>query len=484
MQSLADLMKSLNIDIVDYQINQVCDDSRNVNTDDLFICIPCARDLENAKQAVANGAKVLVAQAKILQHFSNQVICIEYDNPRLALSLLAKAYFKLQPSTLISVTGTNGKSSVVSLVRQLWHLLGYKSASFGTVGLEIDSSYYPDNLQKIPSLTTYGCLSFSKLLKDLASAGINHVVFEASSHGLDQYRIHGSDLAVAGFTNFTQDHLDYHKDMESYLLAKLKLFKEVLPHSGIAVLNANSPYFEQIKNQISNQILSYGVEVLADLYATNVKTYSAKIVFDLNYKTQMFPEITLNLSGAFQVENVLCAIAIVISAGDSLESILSLLQHLKSVSGRMEFVGKTKTEADVYVDYAHTPDALERALKSLRSHTKNNVWVVFGCGGDRDSSKRPIMGKIAKQFADQVIITDDNPRSEDPSYIRQQIIGDFDFKEIADRKEAIMYCIAQLEKGDSLLIAGKGHESGQIIGNKIYPFNDQQQAKSALGGIP
>ena len=383
----------------------------------------------------------------------------------------------------MAVTGTNGKSSVVSLVRQLWHLLGYKAASFGTVGLEIDPEHLPNDLPPVPSLTTYDSLSFFGLLKDLASAEMNHVAFEASSHGLDQYRIHGSDLTVAGFTNFTQDHLDYHQDMENYLIAKAKLFTEILPPNRPAVINAGSLYFDRLKTMISNSVISYGVDVAADLVASNIIADGAKITFDLHYNEQIFHGVTLNLAGTFQVENVLCAMAMVIGAGDSLTSILPLLPFLKSVSGRMEFVGSTPVGADVYVDYAHTPDALERALLSLRSHTKNRVWVTFGCGGDRDSGKRPIMGKIADQFADMVIVTDDNPRSEDPSTIRKQIIGDFAFKEIADRAKAIMYCVTHLEKGDSLLIAGKGHEIGQIIGDKMYPFSDKQQVQAVLAGL-
>ena len=464
-------------------VSSICADSRLVKPDDLFVCIPCEREIENIVQAIANGATVILGQPKVLSGFTNQVKCVEHANPRLALSLLAKAYFKIQPSTLVAVTGTNGKSSVVSLVRQFWQLLGHKAASFGTVGLEIDPLHIPDDLPKVPPLTTYDSLLFFKLLQNLATAKINHVAFEASSHGLEQYRIHGSVLAVAGFTNLTQDHLDYHLTMESYLEAKTKLFTEVLASNNPAVLNANSPYFERLASVISNPIISYGVDIKADLFATNVRIYGAKIIFDLRYNNQVFGDITLNLAGSFQVENVLCAIAMVIGAGESLDSILPLVPLLKSVSGRMEFIGSTPTGADVYVDYAHTPDALERALISLRAHTEGRVWVVFGCGGDRDITKRPIMGKIAADLSDKVIVTDDNPRNEDPASIRRQVIGNFGFKEIADRSHAIMYCVAHLEKGDSLLIAGKGHEMGQIIGDKTYPFSDKQQAEIVLAGM-
>lgn len=464
-------------------VHSICADSRLVKPGDLFVCIPCEKAAENIVQAIANGATTILGQSKTLNGLASQVKCIEHDNPRLALSLLAKAYFKIQPSTLATVTGTNGKSSVVSLVRQFWQLLGYKAASFGTVGLEVDPLHIPDDLPKVPSLTTYDSLSFFKLLQNLAQAKINHVAFEASSHGLEQYRIHGSELAVAGFTNLTQDHLDYHLTMENYLKAKAKLFTEVLKPNRPAVLNANSPYFDGLAGLISNPIISYGVDVRADIFATNVRTYGAKIIFDLHCSNQIFADTTLNLAGSFQVENVLCAMAMVIGAGESLNSILPLVPLLKSVIGRMEFIGSTPTGADVYVDYAHTPDALERALMSLRAHTEGRVWVVFGCGGDRDITKRPIMGKIAAYLSDEVIVTDDNPRNEDPASIRRQIIGSFGFKEIADRSDAIMYCVKHLEKGDSLLIAGKGHEMGQIIGDKIFPFSDKKQAEIVLAGM-
>ncbi len=463
-------------------VSSVCADSRLVKPGDLFVCIPCEREIENVAQAIANGASVILGSPKIVSNFSNQIKCVETLNPRLDLSLLAKTYFKTQPETIVAVTGTNGKSSVVSLVQQFWQLLGYKAASLGTLGLEVDANVL-SKLPPVPPLTTYDSLSFFKLLKNLAVAEISHVAFEASSHGLDQYRIHGSKLSAAGFTNLTQDHLDYHLTMENYLEAKAKLFTEVLTPGKISVLNANSPYFENIKLMITNPIVSYGVDITADLSATQVRTYAEKVIFNLSYNGETTHDLILNLAGSFQVENLLCAMGLVIGTGTPLADILPLVPLLKSVNGRMEFIGQTSTEADVYVDYAHTPDALERSLKSLREHTKNHIWVLFGCGGDRDKTKRSIMGKVATSFADKVIITDDNPRSEDPATIRQQIIGELNVKEIADRKSAIMYCVAHLAKGDSLLIAGKGHEMGQIIGNTTYPFSDRQHAETAIAGL-
>ncbi len=470
-------------------INRICADSRSVQPGDLFVAIPCAQQIANTAQAIANGATIIVGQAELLIHVAKQagyqVECIAHANPRLALSFLAKSYFKVQPPTLIAVTGTNGKSSVISLVHQFWALLGLKSASFGTMGLAIDSQQLPSDLPVVPALTTYDSLSFFKLLQNLANNQINHVAFEASSHGLEQYRVHGCTLTVAGFTNLTQDHLDYHSTMESYFQAKTKLFTEVLSPGKVAVLNANSAYFERLKAMVVNPIISYGVDIPADLVALNVRAHGTYITFDLYHQAEMYHDLTLNLAGTFQIENTLCAMAMVIGAGESLAKILPLIPQLKSVNGRMELIGSTPNGADVYVDYAHTPDALERALKSLRQHTLNNLWVVFGCGGDRDRSKRSTMGKIAADLADKTIITDDNPRSEDPATIRQQIMSSsmVNASEIADRAQAIMSAVAHLAKGDTLLIAGKGHEMGQIVGDKTLPFSDKQQAKIALASL-
>jgi UDP-N-acetylmuramoyl-L-alanyl-D-glutamate--2,6-diaminopimelate ligase len=487
---LVDLLKcsALEIDykflaLKNIKINNVCADSRKTQPGDFFIAIPCPQVLYNTKEAIQKGACVVLATADVIASFADQVVFIEYPNPRLALSLLAKAFFKIQPDVLMAVTGTNGKSSVVSIVRQLWELLGYPAASFGTVGLETKN--HISNLPSIPALTTYDSLSFFSLLKNLSEANINHVIFEASSHGLDQFRIHGSQIAVAGFTNLTQDHLDYHKTMENYFQAKTKLFTEIMSPGKIGVLNASSPYFERLKSlasQRNTQIITYAINAPADLRATKIKVKATNIAFDLEYNGNTYHDIVLNLSGTFQVENTLCAIGMLIASGTTITEIIAIIPKLKPIMGRMELIGKTSNGGHVYVDYAHSPDALDRALKSLRHHTKNNVWVVFGCGGDRDIIKRPLMGKIASSLADRVIVTDDNPRSENPASIRQQILSECTSKahEIADRRQAIAYAIAHLEKGDTLLIAGKGHETGQIVGSKTYSFSDKQEAEELL----
>lgn len=474
------------------KIKNVGGDSRKTQPGDLFVAIPCPQIIQNIEHAIQNGACVVLTAADVIASFPKEniahIVFIETPAPRLALSLLAKAIFKTQPDFLCAVTGTNGKSSVVSIVRQFWELLGYHATSFGTLGVELTKQalYKKDALPQMPSnLNTYDSLSFFHLLKSLAHSKINHAVFEASSHGLDQFRIHGCQLSVAGFTNLTQDHLDYHQTMEEYFQAKARLFTEVLPAGKTAVLNADSPYTERLKDAVTKngaKVLTYALHTTADLVASQIKTQGSNITFDLKYKERTYPDIVLNLSGTFQVENTLCAIGMLIASGTSLTEILPLIPKLKFVTGRMELIGSTPNGAHVYVDYAHTPDALERALKSLRNHTSNTIWVVFGCGGDRDNLKRPLMGKIASDLADNVVITDDNPRSENPASIRQQILRKCSPKahEIADRREAIAYAIAHLEKGDTLLIAGKGHEDGQIIKNKIYPFSDKREAEEVL----
>lgn len=496
--SLIDLLQKLDIDQSSYSfceqitINNLCDDSRKVSKGDFFVAISCDRVASNVEEALKKGAKVILATPDVISLFSsnNSVLLIAYPNPRIALSILAKTFYGVQPNTLMAVTGTNGKTSTVSIVRQLWELLGYSAVSFGTMGVVLTKQALSKKslLPQMPSdLNTYDSLSFFHLLQSLAQAEINHAVFEASSIGLDQFRIHGAQLEVAGFTNFTQDHLDYHHTMEDYFQAKVKLFSEVLPSGKTAVLNSNSPYLEQLKAIVVErniQVLTYAINLPADIYATRLNVQATNLTFDLHYQGKTYFEVALNLNGAFQLENTLCAMGMLMASGISLAEILPVLPKVKSVEGRMELIGQTSNGGCVYIDYAHTPDALERALKSLRTHTEKSIWIVFGCGGDRDTLKRPQMGKIASELADKVIITDDNPRNEDPTVIRKQILNSCPASlEIADRREAIEYAIAHLEKGDTLLIAGKGHETGQIVGEITYPFNDAQEARDSLARL-
>jgi UDP-N-acetylmuramoyl-L-alanyl-D-glutamate--2,6-diaminopimelate ligase len=336
---------------------------------------------------------------------------------------------------------------------------------------------------QLPSLTTLDSISLHKTLNNLSQKGVSHFAFEASSHGLDQYRLHAVDLKAAAFTNFTQDHLDYHLTMEDYFLAKTKLFREVLPSQKTAVLNQDSPYFDRLQKiclERPQKILSYSLKSSADLSIQNIHQHDCFIEFDLNILGQHYLSQRVNLVGRFQLENLLCALGLVIATEAPLNKLIEALPLLSAVKGRMELVG-FYNKAAIYVDYSHKPDALKTALENLRLHTKGNLWVVFGCGGNRDALKRPKMGAIASQYADYVVVTDDNPRFEDAETIRQQILTACpQAQEIGNRRQAIHSTIAQLGEGDVLLIAGKGHETGQIVGHTVHPFDDKTEVENFL----
>jgi len=335
-------------------------------------------------------------------------------------------------------------------------------------------------------LTTPDALSFHQILDTLATSGVTHCVFEASSHGLDQFRLHGVKLTAAAFTNLSQDHLDYHGTMEAYFEAKAKLFMDVLPADKIAVINMASPYFSSLKAMILGRgqtILSYGVNQPADLMAQNMHLSSDQIRCDITIQGKTWSDISLNMVGAFQVENVLCAAGLVLAYGVPASKIIEALPFLCSARGRMELVGKTSQGGSIFIDYAHTPDALSRALEALRKHVKKDgrLKVVFGCGGNRDAQKRVQMGEIADTLADDIYVTDNNPRDEDPAFIRAQIlVGCPKAQEIGNRRQAIRVAMHKMNPNDVLLIAGKGHEQGQIIGDRVVPFDDRTEVQAIL----
>jgi UDP-N-acetylmuramoyl-L-alanyl-D-glutamate--2,6-diaminopimelate ligase len=405
---------------------------------------------------------------------------------RRALSQAASLLYPDQPEVIVAVTGTNGKSSVVTSVRQIWQKLGLAAASIGTLG--VDLSYKAKVKVDLPAtkLTTPDALTFHQTLNTLAQSQVTHCAFEASSHGIDQYRLHEVRLAAAGFTNLSQDHLDYHETMDAYFEAKAKLFMEILPSDKTAVLNVASSYFSALKAMILGRgqaVISYGVDLEADLMATNIRLSTDQIRFDLTFQGQTWSDIPLNMVGAFQVENVLCAMGLVLAGGVSASSIVATLPSLCSAPGRMELVVKTSEGSTIFIDYAHTPDALSRALMALRKHVIGNgrLRVVFGCGGNRDAKKRVQMGEIALTLADDIYVTDDNPRDEDPAFIRAQIlVACPGAHEIGDRHQAIRTAIRQMRPDDVLLIAGKGHEHGQIVGDKVIPFDDRTEAQAIL----
>ena len=403
-------------------------------------------------------------------------VAIEVEEPRLALATASAAFYARQPQHVVAVTGTNGKSSTVDFLRQIWESAGITAASMGTLGAigpngHIDLGH-----------TTPDPVAIHETLAKLADEGVTHCAMEASSHGLVQYRLDAVKLAAGAFTNLTQDHLDYHSDMDEYRAAKMRLFSDLLPAGAPAVINADSPErgaFEAGAKARGLKPLSVGWRG-DDLKIAELMPKATGQTLFLKWHGEE-TEVELPLIGEFQALNALTAAGLALSLGASLSDVKKGLSSLKPVKGRLEFVGETSDGAGVFVDYAHTPDGLDTLIRAARPHTAGRLFVIFGCGGDRDRKKRPIMGEVAVKQADVVIVTDDNPRSEDAAEIRKSVLaGAKGALEIGDRGEAIQHAVAQLQAGDTLLIAGKGHETGQIVGDKVFPFSDQDTALAAL----
>lgn len=471
-------------------VTGLCYDSRHVKEGDLFVAVTCDDVVSHVIAALKSKAAAVVIDGEVLVQNQSRLphaLYIPVKNTRQRLSKLAQQFYPQQPRVIAAITGTNGKSSVATFVRQLWEGLGLRAASFGTLGLE--SSQVISKDVSLPKLTTPDAISLHSLLQNLAQEGIDHFVFEASSHGLDQYRLHNAEVTVAGFTNLTQDHLDYHLTMEAYFEAKSKLFTEVLRPDGMAVINNDSIYAKSLMLLVQSRgtrVLTYSVDSPSDLRALNITLHNASIQFDLVTKNQTWSQIRVPVVSHFQVENILCAIGMVMAENVALTEIVAVLPYLTSAVGRMQLAGTTQHGAAIYVDYAHTPDALIRALQALKQHLPDTgkLHVVFGCGGNRDTGKRHVMGGIADQLADVIYVTDDNPRFEDPSFIRTQVLsGCPKGQEVADRYVAIKKAIEGLASHDILLVAGKGHETGQTILNEVIPFCDVQVVQEILKGI-
>jgi UDP-N-acetylmuramoyl-L-alanyl-D-glutamate--2,6-diaminopimelate ligase len=468
--------------LADTEIRGLSADSRKVAPGYLFAALPGAQadGRRFIDQAVANGAvAVLAPTGTTLKERDTPVRLVTDDNPRRRLALMAARFYGRQPNVVAAVTGTNGKTSVASFTRQIWRHAGRKAASLGTLGL------FPARSDASDALTTPDPVELHRCLASLAEDGVDSLVVEASSHGLDQYRLDGIRIAAAAFTNLSRDHLDYHGDMASYLAAKLRLFDELLAPGGTAVLNADLPIYEEIRARCAHrgiEVLSYGIAASdLRLMAQEPTPEGQRLMIDVLGQAQ---RVELPLVGTFQAPNVLAALGLAIATGLAPETAIEALPRLKGVPGRIEMVGRTPKGGQVFVDYAHTPAALATVLEAIRPHTKARLWVVFGCGGDRDRGKRPIMGEIACRLADRAIVTDDNPRSEDPAAIRREILAAAtDAEEFSDRGEAIASAVAALGPGDVLVIAGKGHESGQIIGDRILPFNDRDVARAAIARL-
>jgi UDP-N-acetylmuramoyl-L-alanyl-D-glutamate--2,6-diaminopimelate ligase len=461
----------------DVRVYGITADSRQAATGFAFFAIPGAKadGAKFANDAVARGASVVVGESERPAELLARIPYVRVPDIRRALALAAAKVFPRQPQTMIAVTGTNGKTSVASFVRQIWAALGEQAASVGTIGLVTPTG------EVAGSLTTPDSVSLHELLDRLAEAGVTHMAMEASSHGLDQKRLDGVRLAAGAFTNLTRDHLDYHKTLDDYRAAKMRLFDTLLSSGAAAVADADeedAKHVEKIAKQRGLRYFSVGRA------GKNLKLLDAKID-GFAQRLEILADGTkhslrLPLVGAFQVSNALVAAGLAIVTGSDPAKVLATLENLKGASGRLELVGD-KNGAPIFVDYAHTPDALENALTALRPYVRGKLAVVFGAGGDRDAGKRPLMGAAALRHADQIYVTDDNPRSEQPSEIRRAILKEARGAiEIGDRTEAVRKAVQDLKQGDVLLIAGKGHESGQILRDRTIPYTDHDAVKAAL----
>lgn len=465
-------------------ITGLCVDSRAVAPGNLFAALPGAviHGAHYIKGAVARGAVAVLTDAEgaaIAKDDLGAARLIVAQDPRQALAYAAAIWFADQPETIVAVTGTNGKTSVATFTRQIWMALDQAAINIGTTGVE--GAWHAPSPHTTPEPIT-----LHRLLAEAAAAGITHAAMEASSHGLDQRRLDGVRLAAAGFTNFTQDHLDYHHTFEAYFDAKAGLFARVLAEDGVAVINIDDPKGEDmaaIAEDRGQDVLRVGRAPQADLRLLGQRFDATGQDIRVEWLGEAH-QIRLALIGGFQAENVLLAAGLCIGAGDDPGRIFAALPQLNGVRGRMQLAATRQNGASVFVDYAHTPDALATALQALRPHVMGRIVAVFGAGGDRDTSKRPLMGRAAAEWADILFVTDDNPRSEDPAAIRAAILATCpEATEVGDRAEAILRGVDALGPGDALLIAGKGHESGQTIKGQTYPFDDVEQASIAVAAL-
>lgn len=463
---------------VDLAIGGLAVDSRAVKPGDLFFALAGAKT-DGARfvaAAVAAGAVAVAGEHRPEGDLA--VPFVQLSNARLALAQAAARFYPRQPEVIAAVTGTSGKTSVAAFTRQIWQRLGHAAASIGTIGLVTPTrSVYG-------SLTTPDPIALHRSLDEIAREGITHLALEASSHGLDQFRLDGVRVAAGGFTNLSRDHMDYHPTVAHYLNAKLRLFRNLVQDGGAAVISAD----HDCSAQVIEAAGARGLRLITigrngdpgagiKLIDAAVEGFAQQLTVEHAGKRH---RIKLPLVGEFQIENALVAAGLVIGTGGDAAASFAALEHLEGAPGRLDLVG-ARNGAPVFVDYAHKPDALAKTLQALRPYAKRKLVVVFGAGGDRDSGKRPLMGTIAAENADVVIITDDNPRSEDPATIRAAILAAAPgAREIGDRAEAIRTAIGELRPGDALVIAGKGHETGQIVGDRVLHFSDHDAAKAAL----
>ncbi len=476
---LRDLLPTADAASGEIQVTGITADSRKVRPGFVFAAIPGnkADGLQFVTQAAAAGAVAVLTESTPAE-MPRGVAFITTPNVRRALALAAARFYPRQPATIAAVTGTSGKTSVAAFTRQIWATLGHASASVGTVGVVSPKG------EIYGSLTTPDPVDLHRTLDTLADEGVTHLALEASSHGLDQHRLDGVKVAAAGFTNLSRDHLDYHPTLEAYLAAKLRLFRDLVVDGGAAVISADHPESAQVvavarERRLQVFTVGHAGEAIA-LRGVDVAGFTQTLT--LAHAGRDFV-VRLPLVGAFQIENALVSAGLAITTGSKAADVFAALERLEGAKGRLEFAG-TARGAPVFIDYAHKPDALAKALEALRPYVTGKLVVVFGAGGDRDAGKRPLMGEIAARLADRVIVTDDNPRSEAPDKIRAAILAAAPgAAEIGDRAQAIRSAISDLRQGDVLLVAGKGHETGQIVGDRTLPFSDHEAVSAVLKEI-
>ncbi|WP_439332044.1 UDP-N-acetylmuramoyl-L-alanyl-D-glutamate--2,6-diaminopimelate ligase [Paracoccus salsus] len=462
-------------------------DSRTVKPGHLFAALPgsARHGAEFIPYALRMDAAAVLTDragaemaAESLAGWSGALVVAE--DPRAALAGAAALWFEVQPDHVVAVTGTSGKTSVASFTRQIWQTLGHKAISLGTMGVQGD---YEAKLAH----TTPEPVTLHRVLSEAARAGVTHAAMEASSHGLDQRRLDGVRVEAAAFTNFSQDHLDYHAGFDEYFAAKALLFNHILEDGEAAVINVDGERGRQMADIAMDRGLAltsvgHGEAALLRILGQRYDSTGQDLRFSLMGQAHM---VRLPLIGGFQAENVLAAVGLVLASGDPAERVLRALPELQTVRGRMQLVAQRENGAAVFVDYAHKPGAVIAALQSLRPHVMGRIICVIGAGGDRDKGKRPLMGQAARDHADVVIVTDDNPRTEDPAAIRAAVMEGAgpEATEVGDRAEAILRGVDALQPGDALLICGKGHETGQVVGHDVYPFDDAEQASVAVAAL-
>jgi UDP-N-acetylmuramoyl-L-alanyl-D-glutamate--2,6-diaminopimelate ligase len=468
------------------QVTGLAVDSREVKKGFLFAALPGTKvhGGEFITYALRMGATAILTDAEGARIAADDLsgsdaAVIVAEDPRQTLAFASALWFGAQPENAVAVTGTNGKTSVASFTRQIWEGLGFDAVNIGTTGVE---GAYTAPLAH----TTPEPITLHRVLSEAEHHGVTHAAMEASSHGLEQRRLDGVRLVAAGFSNFSQDHLDYHDTFEAYFQAKAGLFSRVLSDDGIAVVNIDDDRgleMAAIARERGLEVLSVGRTDGADLHIVARSFSPTGQVLRFDWRGRV-AQAELQLIGGFQAENVLLAAGLAIGAGADPDQVFSTLSSMKTVRGRMELAARRANGASVFVDYSHTPDAVATALKALRPHVMGRIVAIVGAGGDRDPGKRPMMGQAAAEHADLVIVTDDNPRSEDPAVIRAAVMeGCPEASEVGDRAEAILRGVDALGPGDALLIAGKGHETGQIVGDDVFPFDDAEQASVAVSAL-